>query len=69
MNKKIYDHPVYWLVPDDGALFKCDVCGERKSHKDMLLFQTPNGNRGMCCKLCIDDDWLASAENLGVIEY
>lgn len=67
MTKQHYDEPVYWSLPDDGALFKCSSCGVRFSHKDVILVQIPKSDeRSVVCVDCIDDDWLMHAVNLGM---
>jgi len=61
-----YDTAVYWTLPDDGALFKCADCQERKAHNKVYLTQIPmNDARKVLCKDCIDTEWLKLAKNLG----
>lgn len=61
----LYDKPVYWALPDDGASFQCRDCGQDKSHKDVILTQITCGSREVICKDCIDANWLDMAQNLG----
>ena len=66
---KHYDKPVYWSLPDDGALFKCDSCKERFNHTKVILTQIPkDDSRKVYCLDCVDQDWLDLAVNLGAFD-
>lgn len=56
--------PCYWLVADDGALWKCHDCNERKKASDVIACLTPNGMKFIVCYDCIDKDWLDSATKM-----
>lgn len=66
---QLYDTPVYWSLPGDGAKFNCHDCKQYISHKDVLLTQIPCGHRLVICKECIDKYWLSIAKDLGVFKY
>ena len=66
MHWKHYDNAVYWSLPDDGALFKCDSCGGYFNVTKVILTQIPkDDSRKVYCMDCIDEDWLEIAENKG----
>jgi hypothetical protein len=66
MNRKHYDFPVYWALPDDGALFKCCECNRRLEYTKVILCQIPkDDSRRVLCYDCVDEDWLNMAKNLG----
>jgi len=62
----LYDHSVYWTLPDDGALIRCVECQELKKHTDVVFTQVPMGKRSVLCRSCVDEEWLEQAENRGV---
>ena len=62
---KNYPYPVYWDLPDDGALFKCSDCGIRVEHNKAKLTQIPSGKREVVCDECLDPHWKKMAKNLG----
>jgi hypothetical protein len=63
-----FDTPVYWSLPDDGALFKCDDCKDRGPASTMLLTQLTCGHRSVIHKECIDEYWLSVARDLGTFD-
>lgn len=67
-NWKHYDMPVYWRLPDDGAPIRCADCKRQFDMSQVILTQTPNDKRAVLCKECVDEDWLASATNLGMFK-
>jgi hypothetical protein len=70
MTKSHYDNPVYWLLPDDGATFKCDECKQQKKHTEVILTQIPvDDSRKVLCYNCVDEWWLSNSTNLGKYPY
>lgn len=55
----------YGNPPHDGAMYKCVDCGERMWPQDCYLVATPEGNKSVICKVCIDDDWCRLAQYYG----
>ncbi len=47
----------YQPLKNDGALFTCTECGEKKLFNQCWFVQTPNNWRGIICKDCIDEQW------------
>lgn len=67
VTKQHYDHPVYWRLPDDGALFKCAECEQRFKHDKVILTQIPkDDSRTVLCLECVDPYWLEIAKDLGI---
>jgi len=70
MEKKHYDKAVYWLLPNDGAPFKCVDCGKDFHHTKVILTQIPkDDSRATMCYDCVDEWWLANATNLGMFPF
>lgn len=64
-----YPGAKWWDAPDDGAPFRCASCGELGHHSVMVFTETPNGNRSVDHKDCIDPEWLDRAEYMGVYKF
>ena len=62
---RIFDVPVYWSLPDDGASITCKDCNQEKPMEDVYLTQLTCGSRRVICLDCIDEDWLKIAHNEG----
>lgn len=59
---------MYWDLPDDGALFRCEDCSELFHHSMVYATRTPNGERGLVCRECIDEWWKKRAQYKGVLK-
>lgn len=51
----------YWTLKDDGALFRCLQCNERKPAAQMVWLAAFT----IKCKSCVGEEWLAKATNMG----
>jgi hypothetical protein len=60
--------PAYAKLRDDGAMFRCMECGERAPAASVLYILTPNGARGVYHIDCLDDEWLAAAVEIKLVE-
>ena len=67
--KKEYDQaPSYYHLVDDGADMICQDCKTALNPNSLLLTFTPDKSiPRVLCKDCIDEDWIAKAKDLGMI--
>jgi hypothetical protein len=59
----------FYRIPDDGALFPCRECGERKVAHEVILPVDEKGKPlefGVLCLDCVDAQWLEGARDLGL---
>lgn len=69
MKRKHFDYPVYYHIEDDGAPIRCIDCQTYLPVKDLILCQIPkDDSRKLLCFDCVDEDWLKSAKDLGVLK-
>lgn len=59
---------IYWLVPNDGADWRCETCDKMKSHKEVIQPQHTETKEFMkiLCLECVDEDWFKEARNMGM---
>lgn len=59
---------IYWLVPNDGADYRCSSCGKLKPHNKVIQPQHTETKKFMPieCIECVDEEWLAEATNKGL---
>lgn len=61
--------PSYMRLPDDGAEYRCHVCGKLKPHTEVIKPFTPDGKVHYAqCLDCTDPGWMDEAVDCGVAE-